>query len=86
MCGIGADRVGKLLAHSPVGDIADPVRQAGDQIKAHVFRILQIPAARVGVQQRTRLDPIFVRGIDFEALGTGVASPCSAHYAHRSCR
>ena len=40
MCGIGADCVGKLLAHFTVGAIPDDVRQTGHQVKAHVFRIL----------------------------------------------
>jgi len=51
MGGIGADGVGHLLILLPFRDIANAVRQTGQQIKAHVFRVGQVIALRVGMQQ-----------------------------------
>src|SRR5439155_13670571 len=52
----------------------DRVLDAGEQVKADVLGIAaNVSAARIGVQQRARLDPIFIGGIHLQGLGAGIA-------------
>src|SRR5205807_4153035 len=58
----------------------DRMLDAGQEIVAYVFRILEAASAGVAVRERAGLDPIFVGRDDLHELGAGVRR-AAAHVA-----